>query len=183
MIIISIADQKLYKLDERGNETSSYIISSAKRGIGQAEGSYQTPLGLHYVTELYGHGAKLNTVFVGRVPTGETYSTDLAKTFPDRDWILTRIIRFSGLEPGFNQGGSVDTYARYIYIHGCPDGAKLGVPGSHGCIRMSNYDLTILFDSVVMGEIIYITAAEFDKSILLEINNKTKSFVYTDVNL
>ena len=183
MIIISIADQKLYKLDEMGKETASYIISSAKRGIGQAEGSYQTPLGLHYITELYGHAARLNTVFVGRMPTGEIYSAELAKAFPDRDWILTRIIRFSGLEPGFNQGGNVDTYDRYIYIHGCPDGTKLGEAGSHGCIRMSNSDLTILFDSVIMGEIIYITAAEFDNSILLEINNKTKDFVYTDENL
>jgi len=37
---------------------------------------------------------------------------------------------------------------RAIYIHGSPDSAEMGKPGSHGCIRMRNEDLVELFDLV-----------------------------------
>jgi lipoprotein-anchoring transpeptidase ErfK/SrfK len=76
------------------------------------------------------------------------YSPQLAAAFPERDWILTRILWLSGCEPGRNRLGSVDTMRRYIYIHGCPDTATVGVPASHGCIRMRNEDIVELFDRV-----------------------------------
>ncbi|MET0094607.1 MAG: L,D-transpeptidase, partial [Sedimenticola sp.] len=90
-------------------------------------------------------------VFIGRRPTGEIYSHELAQQFPDRDWILTRILWLTGMEPGKNRGGAVDTLRRYIYIHGCPDTEPMGVPRSHGCIRMRNSDLVELFDQVSSG--------------------------------
>ena len=85
----------------------------------------------------------INTVFKGRVPTGEVFDADI-----DKDWILTRILWLEGLEPGLNQGGNVDSKSRYIYIHGCPDQYPMGVPLSHGCIRMRNDEVISLFDQI-----------------------------------
>jgi len=95
-----------------------------------------------------GAGAALNTVFVGRRPTGEIWNPELAAACPGRDWILTRILWLSGREPGRNRLGEVDTMRRYIYIHGCPDDVRLGTPGSIGCVRMRNTDIVELFDLV-----------------------------------
>ena len=88
---------------------------------------------------------------VGRRHTGEIYTPELARQFPERDWILSRILWLCGLEPGKNRGGSVDTMRRYIYIHGTPDSEPMGVPKSHGCIRMRNQDVIRLFDMVTPG--------------------------------
>lgn len=90
----------------------------------------------------------MNTVFVGRRPTGELYSPAMAETNPHRDWILSRILWLSGKEPGFNRLGDCDTMRRYIYIHGTPDEVFKQTPASHGCIRMRNADLVELFDLV-----------------------------------
>ena len=128
-----------------------YSISSALKGTGQDSGSYCTPLGRHIIRAKIGIGEPENTVFVGRRPTGEIYSPDLAEQFPGRDWILTRILWLSGCEPGFNRLGSVDTMRRYIYIHGSPDSVQMGQPGSIGCIRMRNADIVELFDRVPAG--------------------------------
>lgn len=51
-----------------------------------------------------------------------------------------------GCEPGFNQGGDVDSPQRYIYIHAAPDDVPMGLPGSRGCIRMRNQDMIELFE-------------------------------------
>jgi lipoprotein-anchoring transpeptidase ErfK/SrfK len=90
-------------------------------------------------------------VLVGRRPTGEIFGPGLASRHPGRDWILTRILWLCGREPGFNRLGSVDTMRRFIYIHGSPDDVPMGVPGSHGCIRMRNADVIDLFDRVEVG--------------------------------
>lgn len=129
----------------------TYSISSGKNGIGEKKGSGQTPRGWHKIRAKIGTNALLNTVFVGRRPTGEYYSPELAKQFPERDWILTRILWLSGLEKGKNRLGEVDTMQRYIYIHGSPDTAIMGVPGSKGCIRMHNHDIVELFNKVNVG--------------------------------
>lgn len=176
MIIISIKSQTLYKI-EQDNVVLEMPISSAKNGLGQDSGSYKTPLGLHYAVELFGLGKPINTVFVSRRHTGEIYSESLAAQYPSRDWILTRIIRLAGLEPGYNVGGSVDTYARYIYIHGCPDTFSFQKPGSHGCIRMRNRDIIQLFDNTEVGEPIYIMEPAFNLSHLEAIY--TKLYLYT----
>ena len=128
-----------------------YPISSALKGSGQDSGSYCTPLGQHIIRAKIGAGQPENTVFVGRRPTGEIYSPELAEQFPGRDWILTRILWLSGCEVGFNRLGGVDTMRRYIYIHGRPDSVQMGQPGSIGCIRMRNADIVELFDRVAAG--------------------------------
>src|SRR5690606_6535084 len=98
------------------------------------------------------------TVFVSRKPTGEIYTPALRQQYPERDWILTRILRLQGTEPGLNCGGDVDTFARMIYIHGSPDDVQMGMPGSHGCIRMRNSDVIRLFDIVEPGTPVIIHA-------------------------
>lgn len=150
-INISIAQQRLDLLDDNGHIIEQYAISSAKNGVGQKNGSFCTPLGKHIIRAKIGEGQPVNTVFIRRRPTGEIYTSDLGKRYPNRDWILTRILWLSGCEPGFNRLGSVDTMRRYIYIHGSPDSVEMGQPGSIGCIRMKNYDLLILFDRVSVG--------------------------------
>jgi len=139
------------------NVLFSSSVSTAKKGVGELKDSEMTPRGWHVIRAKIGAGMASNTVFVGRRPTGEIYSRELKMTNPQRDWILTRIMWLSGLEPGFNRLGRVDTMQRYIYIHGCPDDDALGVPGSHGCIKMRNADVILLFDMVDAGTKVYIT--------------------------
>jgi len=149
-IFINISEQKL-RLINNNKTIKEFFIASAKNGIGQLFGSECTPLGHHIIRAKIGDNCPVNTVFVARRPTGEIYSPELRKSFPNRDWILTRILWLSGLEPGFNRLGKVDTMRRYIYIHGCPDEDEMGVPSSHGCIKMRNTDVIELFDLVDTG--------------------------------
>lgn len=147
-IEISIPHQTLDLLDDAGRRVRRYVVSTAAKGAGEQNGSFRTPRGRHIVRAKIGAGAAANTVFVRRRPTGEIWTPELAAQFPDRDWILTRILWLSGCEPGRNRLGSVDTMRRYVYIHGSPDSVPMGVPGSIGCIRMRNGDIVELFDRV-----------------------------------
>ena len=146
-IEIDIGAQTLRVL-RSGELLKEYRVSTAKNGAGERIDTGCTPRGLHVVAEKIGEGAAPGTVFVGRRPTGEIYSAALRQQNPGRDWILTRILWLSGTEPGRNQGGEVDTYNRYIYIHGAPDDVPMGAPGSAGCIRMRNADVAELFELV-----------------------------------
>ena len=128
-----------------------YAVSTARNGAGELIDSECTPRGRHAISEKIGDGCALNTVFVGRRPTGEIYDQALASKHPGRDWILTRILWLRGLEQGRNAGGNLDTYARYIYIHGTPHSTALGCPGSRGCIRMRTADIVTLYERVVVG--------------------------------
>ena len=143
-IIINIALQQL-TLQSNERVIRQYSISSAKKGVGEQQGSEQTPRGRHIVRAKIGANLPINTVFKARRPTGEIYSAELAEQSPNRDWILTRILWLSGCEVGKNRGGNCDTMRRYIYIHGTPDSEPMGIPASHGCIRMRNTDLAELF--------------------------------------
>jgi len=134
--------------DDAGKVLREYPISTAKAGVGEISGSYQTPRGRHVIRAKIGASQPENTVFVRRRPTGETWTPKLLEQFPGRDWILTRILWLSGCEPGRNRLGCVDTMRRYVYIHGSPDTAEMGIPGSHGCVRMRNADIVELFDLV-----------------------------------
>lgn len=125
---------------------SDWSVSTALNGVGEKKDSGCTPRGQHYVRAMIGADAVSGAVFVGRRPTGEVYEPSLAERFPDRDWILTRILWLSGLEPGRNRLGDVDTFQRYIYIHGTPDSEPMGKPLSHGCIRMRNDDICSLYE-------------------------------------
>ncbi|STZ56100.1 Probable L,D-transpeptidase ErfK/SrfK precursor [Moraxella lacunata] len=131
-------------------------VSTAKNGTGQLENTGCTPLGKHIINDKIGGEYPKNAVFVGRVFTGEIYDDKLGQANPDRDWILSRILWLKGVENGYNLGktpdGAVcDTHARYIYIHGTPDTEPVGVPMSHGCIRMRNDDVVWLYDVVDVG--------------------------------
>ncbi|MBI2295261.1 MAG: L,D-transpeptidase [Betaproteobacteria bacterium] len=145
-ININISSQELDLIDDKGTLIKRYRVSTSRNGAGELNGSYCTPRGKHIVRAKIGAGHPLNTVFVDRRPTGEIYSPKLARRFPDRDWILTRILWLSGCEPGFNRLGKVDTMRRCIYIHGSPESVEMGKPGSIGCIRMRSRDIVELFD-------------------------------------
>ena len=125
-----------------------YSISTAKNGSGEVMDSECTPRGKHLISEKIGSGCEVNTVFVGRKSTGELYHPELREQFPDRDWIITRILWLNGCEQGKNKGGNVDSHDRYIYIHGAPDDVDMGMPGSRGCVRMCNDDIVELFELV-----------------------------------
>jgi lipoprotein-anchoring transpeptidase ErfK/SrfK len=129
-------------------QNKTYSVSTAKNGPGERNGSFCTPRGRHIVRAKVGAGQPVNAVFVRRRPTGEVWSPTLHAQYPGRDWMLTRILWLSGKQPGFNRLGEVDTMRRYIYIHGSPDSAEMGKPGSIGCIRMRNRDVLELFDLV-----------------------------------
>ncbi len=149
-ILISISNQKLTLLD--GDKLiKQYSISTAKNGPGEEMDSECTPRGEHIITEKIGEGCESNSVFVGRIPTGEKYESALRELHPERDWILTRILWLSGAEEGKNKGGNVDSHDRYIYIHGSPDDMKMGRPGSRGCVRMRNSDVIELFELIDTG--------------------------------
>ena len=157
-IEISIPDQRLTLRDEAGRMLLEYPVSTALNGAGEMKESGCTPRGLHVVRARIGEGQPVGAVFVGRRPTGEVWSPALAAQFPERDWILTRILWLSGVEPGVNRLGSFDTMQRYIYIHGTPDENTVGQPLSHGCIRMKNGDVLELFERTPAGTQVVITA-------------------------
>jgi len=147
-IDINIRLQQLDLFDYNSSLIKRYPISTSKNGLGEMNGSYCTPRGRHIIRAKIGAGEPINSVFVERRPTGEIYSPELAGNFPERDWILTRVLWLSGCERGINRLGKVDTMRRCIYIHGSPDSVRMGKPGSIGCIRMHNAEIVELFDLV-----------------------------------
>lgn len=159
-LLVGVASQQLWLCD--GHVViAQYPISTAANGLGEREGSEQTPRGWHVVRARIGANAPLASVFRGRRPTGEICSPELQAQFPKRDWILTRILWLSGSELGFNRGknalGCVDSMRRYIYVHGTPESEPMGIPRSHGCIRMRNTDIVSLFDEVPAYAPVYIS--------------------------
>ena len=157
-ITVDIPTQTLELRGDAGGLLRRYSISTAANGAGERSGSFCTPRGRHVVRAKIGAGLPENAVFVRRRPTGEVYTPELGAQFPQRDWILTRILWLSGREPGYNRLGECDTMRRYIYIHGTPDSEPMGIPGSHGCIRMRNDELIELFDLVPAGTEVEINA-------------------------
>jgi lipoprotein-anchoring transpeptidase ErfK/SrfK len=155
---ISLPTQTLEVLDAAGRVARTYPVSTAANGAGEERNSFCTPRGRHIVRAKIGAGLPLNSVLVGRRPTGEIYTPELGRSEPERDWILSRILWLSGKESGYNRLGSCDSMRRYIYIHGTPDEAFAQAPRSHGCIRMRNGDLVELFDRVPVGTPVEIVA-------------------------
>lgn len=155
-LLVDLAQQTLV-LRRPGVSDRVYPVSTALAGAGELCGSFRTPRGEHYIRACIGHGLPEGAVLVGRRPTGEIYSGALAQQYPDRDWILSRILWLCGREPGRNRLGPVDSMRRFIYIHGTPDSEPMGRPASHGCIRMRNADVIELFSLVQAGTPVTIT--------------------------
>lgn len=150
-ITIDVAEQLLSLFDEDGNLLRQYPVSTSKNGTGNQNGSEQTPLGLHRIKDKLGGAMPVNEVFIGRVPHGSLDECiERGVELPD-DVIMSRIMWLEGMEPGRNQGGYVDTYQRYIYIHGTNHEDSIGTPSSIGCIRMRNADIVELFRLVDTG--------------------------------
>ena len=154
---IQLTRQSLTVLDD-GKPVCEFLVSTSRYGPGERFGSQCTPRGTHIVRAKIGTGLPAGAVLVGRRFTGEIYDSDLARRHPDRDWILTRLMWLSGREPGRNRYGAVDSLRRFIYIHGTPDVEPVGVPFSHGCIRMRNTDVIELYEMIDTGTIVDITA-------------------------
>jgi hypothetical protein len=136
---------------------NTWRVSTARKGPGELRGSECTPRGWHRIRAKIGAGAPIGSVFKARRATGELFTPELEARFPDRDWILSRILWLGGLEPGYNRYGNVDTTWRYIYIHGSPESGVDGTPKSHGCVRMTSDDILELFDRVPVGFLVHIT--------------------------
>ena len=150
-IRISVGEQKLYLLNEEGDIEREYPVSTSKYGVGNESGSEKTPLGLHRIKKKIGGALPINMVLVGREPKGLLQDCiEQGVELPD-DVITSRIMWLEGMEPGRNQGGHVDTYNRYIYIHGTSDEDRIGTPASIGCIRMLNQDVVDLYRLVEVG--------------------------------
>jgi lipoprotein-anchoring transpeptidase ErfK/SrfK len=150
-IRINIGKQKLYLLNEQGDTEREYPVSTSRYGVGNENGSEKTPLGLHRIKDKIGGSMPINMVMVGREPVGLLDDCiNEGIELPD-DVITSRIMWLEGMEPGKNKGGYVDTYNRYIYIHGTSDENKIGTPASIGCIRMLNEDVIELYRLVKIG--------------------------------
>lgn len=158
LIIISISEQKLY-LFKDNKLVISYKISSAKAGTGNLSGSFKTPLGIHKIAEMIGEGAKPASIFKARINTQKIAKILTNNNRSNDDNITSRILRLRGLEKNINKGKNIDSYERFIYIHGTDEEGLLGTPVSHGCIRMSNQAVIDLFEQVETGTLVTIIEA------------------------
>jgi lipoprotein-anchoring transpeptidase ErfK/SrfK len=155
-IRIDLGRQSLALFGADGACIRCYRVSTALAGAGERNGSGCTPRGRHRIRVKVGAGAPSGAVFRGRRPTGEVWTPAFAAAHPGRDWILSRILWLCGEEPGRNRLGAVDSMRRYIYIHGTGDDQPMGVPRSHGCVRMRNRDVVELFELVPAGTVVEI---------------------------
>ena len=149
-IEVDISEQRLY-LIENSLIKASYPISTSKYGEGSIENSFKTPLGEHSIKEMIGEEAEINTIFTSRINTKRSATIIDQFEDTDNDYVTSRIIWLDGEEEGFNKGGNVDSFRRYIYIHGTHEEGLIGTKASHGCIRMLNYDVIELFKLVNIG--------------------------------
>ena len=150
LLTVNISEQSA-SLFERGQFVKKFPCSTSRFGIGQVKGSNCTPLGLHGIREKIGDGEPAGTIFKGRKVVGH-----ISELGVDAARITTRILWLEGLEPGFNQGGEVDSHDRYIYIHGTGNQESIGRPDSHGCIHLADADLMALFDLLPSGTLVWI---------------------------
>jgi len=156
-IEVDISEQRLY-LIENTLIKASYPISTSKYGEGSIENSFKTPLGKHSIKEMIGEEAEINTIFTSRINTKRSATIIDQFEDTDNDYVTSRIMWLDGEEDGLNKGGNVDSFRRYIYIHGTHEEGLIGTKASHGCIRMFNYDVIELFNLVNIGTKVLIRA-------------------------
>ena len=156
-IEVDISEQRLY-LIENSLIKASYPISTSKYGEGSIENSFKTPLGEHSIKEMIGEEAEINTIFTSRINTKRSATIIDQFEDTDNDYVTSRIMWLDGEEDGLNKGGNVDSFRRYIYIHGTHEEGLIGTKASHGCIRMFNYDVIELFNLVNIGTKVLIRA-------------------------
>ena len=160
-LVVSVTEQRM-ELFERSRRQSRearfpgyefrrrFVVSTSRFGTGQVLHSNQTPLGLHRIAKKVGGGHPIGTVFKTRRPIGLTWQGHAGAG------IVHRILWLEGLEPGFNRGDKVDTFERYVYIHGFGDETTLGRPQSHGCVHLSAADLVPLYEKLPTGTLVWI---------------------------
>jgi len=157
--ILIIPSQQKLLLIKNSIVLQEYIISTSKYGLGNKNESFQTPIGIHKISKKIGDLCPIFTVFKGRVPLEDNLTlSELEKPINEKyrkkhlkgceDVITSRIMWLEGIEEGINKGGNVDTYSRYIYIHGTAHEELIGKEASHGCIRMRNDDVIELFEKI-----------------------------------
>lgn len=156
-ILIKISEQRLYLLQD-GYILLTYPVSSSRHGTGNQAGSHKTPLGVHRIAEKIGDGCQVGEIIKARKPTGRLAAVISAPHSVEQDVITTRVLWLEGLEHGVNRGAGVDSFARFIYIHGTSEEGLIGQPASIGCIRMKNTDIIDLFDSVDEGTLVQLIA-------------------------
>lgn len=155
-LLVDVSKQRLQHFAADGQFVKEYVVSTATKGVGSQKGSEKTPLGFHRVRYRYGDGAPLGMIFRGRIATGEIAPILTERVRSKADNVTTRILWLDGLEIGRNKDGDVDSFTRYIYIHGTDEEGYIGEPASHGCIRMRNNDVIELFEQVKANSLVVI---------------------------
>ena len=155
ILFVSVTNQKMYHI-KNNTIIDEYIISTSEFGIGSKAGSNKTPLGMHQIKSKHGGETPIYCRMTGRVFNG-----DISKIYTDKkksktDDITSRIFWLEGLEEGVNKGKNIDSYKRYIYIHGTSEEGRLGSPASHGCIRMKNKEVIDLYNTIEVGTLVLI---------------------------
>jgi hypothetical protein len=147
---VSVKHQQLYVI-KNDSTIRKYPISTSKNGIGSKQDSYKTPPGLHTIKRKIGSNVPYGGIMISRVYEGKIAEILTERENARKDYVTSRIMWLQGEEPGINRGRNIDSYKRYIYIHGTPEEGYIGEPASHGCIRMKNKDVIELYDIVEEG--------------------------------
>ena len=155
VLFVNITEQKMYYIKE-GGIVKTYVISSSSYGVGNKAGSNKTPIGLHKVKQKFGEETPINGKMIGRVFYGDIATIYTDNTKSKTDDVCSRILWLVGLEEGLNKGEGIDSYNRYIYIHGTSEEGRLGKPASHGCIRMKNKEIIELYEKIKIGTLVLI---------------------------
>ena len=154
--VVKVSEQKIYLFEEQ-QLRKQYRVSTSRYGVGQEQGSNKTPIGIHLVKEKIGADAECGEILSARQRTHQQACIEKKEISTKEDCITTRILWLSGLEEGINQGENVDSYSRYIYIHGTHEEGLIGKPVSIGCIRMKNQDVIEVFDALSEASLVVIS--------------------------
>jgi UDP-N-acetylmuramate--alanine ligase len=170
-LVQSIETQALFVCNKE-TIIERFDASTSRFGNGIRENSFKTPPGIHRIREKIGAGAPLGRIFKERRDTG----IDWDQVSIEDNLMLTRILRLEGLEEGINRGAGVDSYERFIYIHGTNREDLVGAPLSYGCLALRNRDMIRLFEIASVGALVYI-----DPPPVIIGENKCRSIHFTGI--